>query len=276
MAALVSNVVPEADLAATLDGSVPLAPAPQRAPPADRQEMPDVETSSERYTLRFRGASGAYLLSVQEAGIIKLLDNGAVLPGRMVLDVGGGHMQLAGPLTRRGAKVTVFGSEAACGRRWSASALAGQVQFLAGSLLSMPMADQQFEVVVCIRLLSHMEDWRALVAELCRVARHSIVIDYPTLASLNALSLFAFPLKRAIETNTRTYRSFRDREVEEAFAQYGFLPVASYRQFVLPMAAHRLLGRVGLLRWVEAGLRAIGVTQLIGNPVLLRLDRVKT
>jgi 2-polyprenyl-3-methyl-5-hydroxy-6-metoxy-1,4-benzoquinol methylase len=266
MAVLTQNAVPEAGL----------EPESRLPPPPVRREMPDVETSSDHYTLRFRGATGAYLLSVQEKGIITLLDQGAMLPGRTVLDVGGGHMQLAGPLTQQGAKVTVLGSDPSCGGRWSAGALVGQVQFLAGDLLAMPMADQQFEVVVCIRLLSHMEEWRALVAELCRVARHSIVIDYPTLASLNALSLFAFPLKRAVETNTRTYRSFRDREVEEAFAQNGFLPVSSYRQFVLPMAAHRVLGRFGLLRWVEAGLRAIGVTRRIGNPVLLRLDRVKT
>jgi 2-polyprenyl-3-methyl-5-hydroxy-6-metoxy-1,4-benzoquinol methylase len=255
--------------------TVDLAPKPSARRSAGRREMPDVETSSDRYTLRFRGATGAYLLSVQEKGIITLLDNGAALSGRTVLDVGGGHMQMAGALTQAGAKVTLLGSDRSCAGRWSASGLVGQVQFLAGDLLSMPIADQQFEIVVSLRLLPHMEDWRALVAELCRVARHSVVIDYPTLASLNALSLFAFPLKRALETNTRTYRSFHDREVEEAFAQNGFLPVSSFRQFVLPMAAHRLLGRFGLLRWAEAGLRAIGVTRRIGNPVLLRLDRVK-
>jgi 2-polyprenyl-3-methyl-5-hydroxy-6-metoxy-1,4-benzoquinol methylase len=251
-------------------------PAPSPGAIAVAREMPDVESSSDRYMLRFRGAAGAWLLSVQEKGVVTLLDHGAMLPGSTVLDVGGGHMQLAEPLTRHGAKVTLFGSDLGCAGRWSTSALANQVQFMAGDLRAMPIADRQFDIVTCLRMMAHMRDWRAMVAELCRVARHSIVIDYPTLASLNALSLLAFPLKRAMETNTRAYRSFHDREVIEAFAQNGFAPVATYRQFVLPMAAHRVLGRVAVLRWMEAGLRTLGVTRHIGNPVLLRLDRVET
>jgi 2-polyprenyl-3-methyl-5-hydroxy-6-metoxy-1,4-benzoquinol methylase len=238
------------------------------------RETPDIETSSDGYASRFAGAAGQFMLSVQEAGVLALLGSNPSMLGRTVLDVGGGHMQLAGPLTRHGCEVTVFGSDDRCAARLNAGPFAGQVRFKSGDLLALPFSDRQFDTVVSVRLISHMEDWRGLVAELCRVAGQSIIIDYPTLASLNALSLVTFPLKRAIEKNTRTYRSFRSSELREAFGRNGFQPVRSYKQFVEPMAAHRLFGRTGIVRGVEQGLRAAGVTRLIGNPVLLRLDRV--
>jgi hypothetical protein len=39
------------------------------------------------------------------------------------------------------------------------------------------------------------------------------------------------------------------------------------------MVAHRVLGRLGVLRWAERMLRAGGVTKAVGNPVLIRFDR---
>jgi 2-polyprenyl-3-methyl-5-hydroxy-6-metoxy-1,4-benzoquinol methylase len=237
------------------------------------REAPDLETSSERYLLRFAGPAGKYLLSVQEEGILTLLDQSPTALGGTVLDVGGGHLQTVAPLARHGCEVTIFGSDTRCGERWTAGPLANQVRFEAGDLLDLPYADRHFDSVVSIRLMAHMEDWRGLVAEMCRVARQSVVIDYPTFTSLNALSLVAFPLKKAVEHHTRTYRTFRDSEVRDAFAANGFKPVAAYKQFVLPMAAHRVLGRLGVLRWAERMLRAVGVTKAVGNPVLIRFDR---
>ncbi|MGG5888153.1 hypothetical protein ACLF3G_13530 [Falsiroseomonas sp. HC035] len=138
----------------------------------------------------------------------------------------------------------------------------------------MRLTDRHFDAVVSIRLMAHLENWRGLVAEMCRVARQNVVIDYPTSASPNALSLVALPLKRAVEHDTRTYRTFRNSEVREAFAASGFAPVATYKQLVLPMLAHRVLGRFGVLRWAEGMLRALGTTKVVGNPVLIRFDRI--
>lgn len=235
------------------------------------RETPDVETSSAGYAARFQGEVGRYLLGVQERGVLELmLGEGLPTTGRSVLDVGGGHAQLAPPLAREGFDVTVLGSDDRCAARLPAG---GAVRFASGDLLDQPFGDGSFDAVVSVRLISHMTDWEGLVAELCRVARRTVVIDYPTLASLNALSALAFPLKRAIERNTRTYRSFSPGELHAAFAQHGFRPVRAIRQFVVPMGLHRLLGGSGLARGVEEGLRRAGVTRLLGNPVLLRLDR---
>jgi hypothetical protein len=42
------------------------------------------------------------------------------------------------------------------------------------------------------------------------------------------------------------------------------------------MAAHRILGRLGVLRWTEKVLRALGATKAVGNPVLIRFDRISS
>lgn len=245
------------------DGSVAARDTGLRVGP----ETPDVETSSDSYARRFAGRAGAYMLAIQEQAIRAVLPP----PGGRLLDVGGGHAQLAGPLARLGWRVTVAGSSAECQARLKR--MAEPVGFISGDLTALPPADRAFEVVLSVRLISHMEDWRGLVAELCRLADRSVVIDYPTLASPNLLALATFPLKRAIEKNTRTYRSFWPAEIEREFARHGFHKVAVRRQFVFPMGLHRLFKGAAPMRLAEEALRAVGVTGLVGNPVIARFDR---
>ena len=76
-------------------------------------ETADIETSNDDYATRFRGATGAWMLKVQERGVLKLL-GARVAPGATVLDVGGGHGQLAHPLADAGYKVSVIGSAPSC------------------------------------------------------------------------------------------------------------------------------------------------------------------
>ena len=62
-------------------------------------ETADIETSNDDYATRFCGKVGAWMLGMQERGVLKLLA-AAVPRGAAVLDVGGGHGQLAEPLCR--------------------------------------------------------------------------------------------------------------------------------------------------------------------------------
>ena len=231
-------------------------------------ETPDIETSSENYASRFRGPAGAYMLDVQEKSVLDLLKDGRPLENRAVLDVGGGHAQLAGPIAGLGCAVTVVGSDESCAARLNGD----QIAFAIGSMLDLPFAGRSFDTLVSVRLISHIENWPRLVAELCRVADRSIIIDYPTWRSINALSLLTFPIKKAIEKNTRTYTTFWDGAIRREFAKHGFRAVATRNQFVMPMALHR--ASKGALKPVEEVMRATGVTRLIGNPVIIRLDRV--
>ncbi|AIT80929.1 class I SAM-dependent methyltransferase [Novosphingobium pentaromativorans] len=233
-------------------------------------DAPDIETSSDNYASRFCGEVGQYLLGVQERGLFALMGQPS---GSSVIDVGGGHAQLAPPMARAGYVVTVAGSDASCGLRLAQEQTDAPIDFVACDLKAMPFADGQFNVVTSVRLMAHIDDWQLLVSELCRVAGEAVIIDFPIYFSLNALSLLAFPLKKHIEKNTRTYRTFFGREVRKAFAEHGFRQTRSWRQFVLPMALHRAGRGSTLLQRVEELMRKAGLTRIFGNPVLVRFDR---
>ncbi|CAN7274381.1 methyltransferase domain-containing protein [Phenylobacterium sp. LjRoot225] len=236
-------------------------------------EWADVETSSEAYANRFAGAAGEYMLSVQEQCVLELLAD--LPPGSSILDVGGGHAQLTGPLLRRGFRVTTLGSSTACALRLQREISTGAVQFRASDFSRLPYADESFDAVVSVRLIPHVDDWTGLMQEFCRVARRTVVIDYPTFKSLNLLSVASFHIKRAIEKNTtRTYRSFWPREIAHAFQAGDFAVRATTPQFVLPMALHRLTKGAPLLQKIETLARRIGLTQHFGNPAVVRADRV--
>lgn len=187
---------------------------------------------------------------------------------RTVLDVGGGHGQLAGPMARAGHEVTVLGSAAVCARRLQKELAAAQIRFLVGDVLALPFEDRAFDAVVSVRLLPHCERWPELVRELCRVARVAVVVDYPTRRSLNALAPMFFGAKKKLEGNTRTWRMFTDAELGEAFAAAGFRPEARHGQFFWPMVLHRALKAPWLSRLAEAPCRALGLTRLWGSPIL--------
>jgi 2-polyprenyl-3-methyl-5-hydroxy-6-metoxy-1,4-benzoquinol methylase len=234
------------------------------------REDADVETSSDAYALRFRGAVGAWFLDVQARTTVELV---APWPRARVLDVGGGHAQLAGPLADAGHEVTVYGSDERCRARVEALLAAGRARFASGDLLHAPFADRAFDVVLSFRLLPHVDAWPALVGELCRLAGRAVVVDYPTRRSVNALAGAFFDAKKGVERDTRPFAVFSDREIADAFAAHGFRVSARRPQFLLPMALHRAHGRGGLGRALEAVPRAVGLTQALGSPVILRAER---
>ena len=234
------------------------------------RETADIETSSDDYASRFSGPVGAWMLDVQEHAVRTLLGPPG---GRTLLDVGGGHGQLAGPLARAGWRVTVHGSDAVCARRIAPLIADGTVQFAAGDILALPFHDRSYDAVVSVRLLPHCERWPALVAELCRVARHAVIVDYPTSESLNRVAPALFGAKKRIEKNTRTFTLFTHREVEEAFSSSGFAPEGRSGQFFLPMVVHRSLRCRSCSAALETLARAAGLTRRWGSPVVARFIR---
>jgi SAM-dependent methyltransferase len=241
------------------------AGAPETALPA-----PDVETSSEGYARRFAGDVGAWFLAAQARITLGLL---SAWPGARVLDVGGGHGQLTGPLVEAGFQVTVYASAEVCAERVRAWTENGRARFLAGSLARLAVADRAYDVVLSYRLLPHVAAWRGLVAELCRAAGRAVLVDYPTRRSLNAIAGPLFGLKRGVEGNTRPFEVFSDGDVREAFAGSGFETTAREPEFVWPMALHRAIGRAPLSRVAEGLAGALGLRRALGSPVILRAER---
>lgn len=231
---------------------------------------PDVETSSEGYASRFSGAVGAWFLARQAQAVLALAE---AEPVRSVLDVGGGHAQIAGPLADAGYDVTVFGSDPVCAVRLQPLLAEGRCRFATGDLARLPCPDRSFDLVVSLRLLPHVETWPSLIAELTRVARRGVIVDYPTARSLNCLTPWLFDAKRRAEGNTRTFLTFPERDVIAAFARQGFRPAGRAAQFFWPMVAHRMLKRPAVSRILEAPCHLTGLTWFFGSPVVARFIR---
>ena len=234
-------------------------------------EDADVETSSEAYARRFSGAVGRWFLAVQAEATLDLL---RPFPRARIVDVGGGHGQLAAPLAQAGHDVTVVGSREACRARVQQLVDGGQVRFQAADLLRLPFGARAFDVALAFRLLPHVARWREQLAELCRVASRAVIVDYPTRRSINALAAPLFGMKKRVEGDTRPFAVFADDEVEAAFAGQGFRVAERRPQFAAPMALHRALRVAALSRGLEGAARVAGVTSRLGSPVIVRADRV--
>jgi hypothetical protein len=128
-------------------------------------------------------------------------------------------------------------------------------------------------VVLAVRLLTHLEGWRAALAEMCRVARRAVIVDYPDTRSFNRLYGALFAWKKAVEGNTRTFRCFSPGEVIAECRRHGFSRPAVRRQFFVPMVVHRTLGKAGISRILEGVSGLLGLTRALGSPVILRAER---
>jgi len=232
-------------------------------------ETADIESSTDAYAQRFAGPTGQWMLSRQES-ITQALLRHCGKKGATVLDVGGGHGQLAIPLGKSGFDVTVLGSSPACAHRLQAAIDKNQCRFRTGNVIDLPFEDNAFDVAISFRMLTHCVQWPVLVAELCRVARQDVIIDYPASQSLNCIAPWLFDAKRKFETNTRFWRSFRHAEIIDAFAANGYQLARMEKQFFLPMVVHRMLKCKPLSVAAEAMCRALALTRLGGSPVIAR------
>ena len=192
----------------------------------------DVESSTDQYAERFKGPVGEWFLEKQLSIVESMLGS----KDETILDVGGGHAQLANPLAAKGYNITVAGSDPICSNR-----LNSDVKFVAHDLYHLPFPDKSFDTVLCFRLISHSPEWKQLISELCRVSKKRVIIDYPNKLSLNLFTPIFFIIKRKLEGSTRPYRMFLKSEVNEAFKDNMFKPEKSEGQYFLPMILYKTL-----------------------------------
>ena len=228
----------------------------------------DIETSSEEYAKRFSGKVGEYFLSVQAEKTLDLLKP---WPNAKVLDVGGGHAQLAIPLIKNGFALTVAGSNDSCRTRLDKFLQPGTFKYLSCNLLNLPFDDNSFDAVISFRLLTHEDNWQLQIAELCRVAKYTVVVDYPDIRSFNIFYDVLFNVKKKFEKNTRTYRNFSRKEIIKEFGKNNFGNPVIKPEFFLPMVVHRAIKKVSLLKNIENLFGLIGLTRLFGSPVILKV-----
>jgi SAM-dependent methyltransferase len=233
----------------------------------------DVETSSDAYAQRFAGPVGRWLLEVQADCVRELLAERGSSP-LSVLEVGGGHGQLTGPLLHAGHRVVVHGSRTACHQRLRAQRAA--VQHVTSPLWQLPFRERAFDLVAAVRLLAHVEDWAGVLAELARVSRRYLLVDFPARSAVHRLAPGLFAAKRSLEGNTRPYFDYAPGEVEQAARSLGMEVLGVRRQFAFPMVLHRTLRAPALSRALERAASGVGVTRVAGSPVILLAGRRQT
>jgi ubiquinone/menaquinone biosynthesis C-methylase UbiE len=222
--------------------------------------------------LRFGGPIGQYLLEAQQ----QLLTD-ALPPGRYrrVLDVGTGTGRAALALATAGAEVV--GTDASRAMLEVARSRAAEarlaITFIPGDAHALPFPDKSFDAAVCLRVIMHTPDWRQCVAELCRVSRSRVVLDFPARGSFAAFESGARRILHTFGRSTEPYRVFAERQVESVCRAHGFRIVATHRQFVLPISLHKAIGSLRFTKRIEGTLAALGARGLLGSPVTMVAER---
>jgi ubiquinone/menaquinone biosynthesis C-methylase UbiE len=217
---------------------------------------------------RFGGPVGRWLLELERRTYVQLVEPRA---GDRILDVGTGTGKLIGPMADAGAWVVATDASAAmlgqAAVRCPGAAAQVHLVVTDGHRLSFP--GRSFDVVLSSRVLMHVVDPAAFVAELCRVSRRRVVLDFPPRSSSNALLPLLLPLKRRVDPHTHPYRVHPVGFVRRLFEAQGFRIVRVHRQLFFPHFVHRRLGRPGVSERLEAVARALGLTRLFGAPATM-------
>ncbi len=233
-------------------------------------EQADIETASDDYATRFSGKVGEYFLKTQEDITLKFLEEENI---KTILDVGGGHAQLAVPLVKKGYDVTVTGSDISCCYRLNKFLPEGSFNFKECNFLSLPYPDNSFDAVISFRLVMHEKNWEILIKEICRVAKEVVIIDYPDKCSFNILNKILFKAKKSFEKNTRTFKTFSRKELKNIFIKNGFTQFSLKPQYFLPMVLHRAMKNVAISKNLEFLFGIIGLKYMFGTPVIMKMKR---
>ena len=228
----------------------------------------DTETAEHFDDSRFGGQVGQLIFEMQERVLLDFLGDPHPVTA---LDVGTGTGRAAFAIAKCGMRVT--GADASRGMLKVAGTNAAKnnlaVAFLSGDAHALPFANHSFDLVVSLRMLMHTPDWRRCIGEMCRVARRRVIFDYPPLISFAALQTGARHVAQLAGRRVETYHVIRTGAVRSVLHANGFEIVKMNRQFVLPIAFHKLIGSARFTSNTERTLAAIGLLRLMGSPVTI-------
>jgi ubiquinone/menaquinone biosynthesis C-methylase UbiE len=257
----------------------------------DLLEWPDVHSSTPEYGHRFHGEIGSWMLERQRQLLMQALQlspENQIVNLKKALDVGGGHGQVTPLLLKAGFNVTTVVSDNIAtellfneikqsgltdNKNPSNNNYNDNLKLVVSPLDKIPFDDKSFPVVFSLRLLCHVPDWRNYLRELCRVASHQVIFDYPSQNSVNFFQPYFFKLKLAIEGNTRTFQVFKDSEIITELKKNNFKEIKLFRQFLLPMSLHRLFRSRKISNCIEKYALTLGLTSYLGSPIILSATR---
>jgi 2-polyprenyl-3-methyl-5-hydroxy-6-metoxy-1,4-benzoquinol methylase len=244
-------------------------------------EEADVHTASHEYAERFSGKVGQWMLSIQTQIVLQAIEEqytSELKKNIQILDIGGGHGQLALPLLEAGYTVTVLCSNTNAYEQLKKPLFQkyrdeNRLIIVIGNLFKSPFEVRSFDIVLSFRLLCHTEQWKNLLSEMNRVSRQTILFDYPNKKSINFFSGMFFKAKKNIEKNTRSFILFEHGEIIHMLQNYSINEYTLYNQFFFPMVLHRILGKRGFLgvvfsKSIEKAAKLIGLSGAFGSPTI--------
>lgn len=238
---------------------------------ADFTETADRETSSDLYAIRFSGNIGKWFLEVQKNCVLKAIGPKKNLN---ILEVGGGHGQLIPYLLENDHKITVLSSHPDCRRRIKSYVLNNDVNFVVGDLINLPFPNDYFDVAISIRLIAHCNNWQKLIAELSRVSKSQVIIDYPAKESINIFYNLMYNLKKNSEGSTRPFTVFRKYTIQQEFFKNNYKLDQNIPQFFLPMFLYRKIKSRFFAKFSEIFFKICFLTHFLGSPIIASYKKI--
>ena len=221
---------------------------------------------------RFGGPIGALVAGTQARVLANMVGR---IDGRPILDVGTGTGRAALLFARGGAVVTAVDAseEMLAEARRRAAEENAAIHFQIGDAHALDFADRSYDVVVSLRVIMHAPQWRRCIAEFCRVADRLVIFDYPSAHSFARLESMARRMAHTLGVRTEPYQVFTDTMIEDALERNGFRTRSVHRQFVLPIAFHKLFGSRRFTEWLERLLGHAHLLEIFGSPVTIVAER---
>jgi SAM-dependent methyltransferase len=236
--------------------------------------MPEVRTSpwGTFEDRRLSGPIGDLVVSAQARALANFVGR---IHERDIVAVGEGSERAAQLFARGGAFVTAVQPTVAmlADARRRAEAEPLKMQFVCAGADALRFPAGAFDVAVGLHLLAHAPEWRRCVAELCRVARRLVIVDYYSAMSASLPVSLARRSLGAVGVHAATYRVFARGTIDEAFDREGFRVRSVQRQFVLPLALHQAIGSRRFTVKSEKFLDRLGLLKHFGTPIMLVAER---
>ena len=222
--------------------------------------------------VRFGGPIGSLQAEIQARVIAEFA---GVLTGKTALDVGTGTGRAALIMAGAGAAVTAVDASAEMLRvaRARADHRRAGIRFEVGDAHHLAHPDGAFDVAVSLRVLMHTPGWRQCVAELCRVARQRVIVDFPATGSVASIQSVTRRIAAAAGGKVEAYRVFTEATIRRELEAHGYRVTRIHRQFVLPVAFHKRIGSRAFTEGLEGALASTGVLRLAGSPVTMLAER---
>jgi|SRR3972149_5886461 len=220
---------------------------------------------------RFGGSFGHYLHDIEVKNFLSLMD----LSYNYVLDLGAGTGKLCIPLSLQYKHIVAvdFSPEMIKVAIINSRKRGIELKTIVCDAQLLCFNDKTFDCVLSSRMLMHLTDWRKGIAELCRVSKNVVILDFPPLLSFGGFDSLLKRFFKIFIGHTLTYKTFLINSIAQEFQKNHFKVVLQRKQFFFPYSFHRWLNLPWLSERIEKFVGIIGLIRFMGAPVTVKAVR---